>query len=178
MKKISKFDKATEGIINSGQSVCKYYAIIYFSSKKRYNGVAYLGDVHNMYKLIVIIFGLLWLAGCSSDTEAYEELEDSMSITISPSQARAWMESEPDVIVLDVRSETEFATGYIRGAVLLPVDEIAYRAKAMLPDRDALILAYCRSGVRSLTAAYTLRSMGFTRAYDFGGIIDWPYGVI
>ncbi|MCL2604755.1 MAG: rhodanese-like domain-containing protein [Defluviitaleaceae bacterium] len=95
---------------------------------------------------------------------------------ISPAQAREWMDEYPDAVILDVRTMSEFSAGHIRGAVLLPVDEIEYKADEMLGDKDALILIYCRSGVRSQTAAWKLIYMGYTRVYDFGGIIDWPYG--
>jgi rhodanese-related sulfurtransferase len=101
-----------------------------------------------------------------------------MSITITVEQARVWMELHPDAIIVDVRTPAEYATAHIRGAILLPVDEIETRAQSILPDKEALILIYCRSGRRSLDAVNILRAMGYVRAFDFGGIIDWPYGVV
>jgi len=131
-----------------------------------------------MYRLVIVFISLIFLTACSANTRADEEPEDVMSITISPSQARAWMESYSNVVVLDVRTAEEFATGYIRRAISLPIDEISTRAQHVLPDKDALILVYCRSGVRSLNAAWLLIDMGYTRVYDIGGIIDWPYGTV
>ncbi|MCL2190031.1 MAG: rhodanese-like domain-containing protein [Defluviitaleaceae bacterium] len=96
---------------------------------------------------------------------------------ISHSQARAWMEHYPESIILDVRSLAEYKTGHIRNAILLPVDEIEEKARELLPNKDALIMVYCRSGIRSHTAAMQLVDMGYTDVYDFGGILDWPYGV-
>lgn len=78
-------------------------------------------------------------------------------------------------ILLDVRTEGEFKARRIRGAVLLPYDEIGRRATAELPDKNALILLYCRSGNRSRAAAQELVGMGYTNVYDFGGIMSWPY---
>jgi rhodanese-related sulfurtransferase len=105
----------------------------------------------------------------------YDEKE-AIYMRITPKEARAWMDEHPHSIILDVRTAQEYAAGHIRGAVLLPVDEIEYKASSVLRDKDAPILIYCRSGVRSHTADMKLTFMGYTRVYDFGGIIDWPYG--
>jgi len=131
-----------------------------------------------MYRLVIALICLIFLTACSTSTQANEEPEEYMSITISPSQARAWMESQNNVIVLDVRTAEEFAMGHIRGAILLPLDEIATQASYTIPDKETLVLVYCRSGVRSLNAAWLLVDMGYTRVFEFGGIIDWPYGTI
>ena len=94
---------------------------------------------------------------------------------ITAEEAKQMMEAEQTFIVLDVRSEQEYKERRIDGAVLIPVDELDERAVSELPDKDALILVYCRSGVRSAMAAEKLGEMGFTRIYDIGGIIDWPF---
>jgi rhodanese-related sulfurtransferase len=88
------------------------------------------------------------------------------------------MERYPEAVILDVRSAAEFNTGHIRGAILLPVDEVEATTGEKLTDKDALILVYCRSGIRSHTATMQLMYMGYTRVYDFGGILDWPYGMV
>ena len=97
---------------------------------------------------------------------------------ISASYARELMERYPDAVVLDVRTDTEFETGHIPGAILLPDFEIKDRARDVLQDDDALILIYCRSGVRSRGAMGLLLSMGYVNVYDFGGINDWPYDIV
>jgi rhodanese-related sulfurtransferase len=125
-----------------------------------------------------MIFCLLALTACRANEEETEMITTPTDRRIKQSQARAWMERYPEAIILDVRSASEFASGHIRGAILLPVDEIEAQADEMLTDKDALILIYCRSGNRSQTATMQLMHMGYTRVYDFGGIIDWPYGVI
>ena len=103
------------------------------------------------------------------------DMDYSRRISISASEARAMMRTNPDAIILDVRTAQEFATGRIPGAILLPDYAISYRAESMLTDKDALILVYCRSGNRSRSAAYELIEMGYTNVYDFGGIMSWPY---
>jgi len=83
-----------------------------------------------------------------------------------------------NVTVLDVRTQAEFASGHINGAILLPNTEIKKKAPEVLPDKNTTILVYCRSGNRSAQAAKILVEMGYTKVYDFGGIIDWPYEVV
>ena len=93
---------------------------------------------------------------------------------LSPEEAKARMDENPDLILLDVRTQKEYDEGHIPGAVCLPNEMIA--ADMPFPfGKDAEILVYCRSGRRSAEAAKKLRDMGFTNVSDFGGIIDWPY---
>ena len=96
---------------------------------------------------------------------------------ISPKEAKAMMDSGGPHTILDVRTESEFKGGHIKGAVLIPVDEIAARAEKKLTDKNAVILVYCASGARSARAAKTLAGMGYTNVYNFGGIMNWPYDV-
>ena len=97
---------------------------------------------------------------------------------ISASEARAIMESGEDFILLDARTEPEFAARRIEGAALMPYSEIAARAALELPDKGAVILVYCQAGRRSELAARALVAMGYTQVFDFGGIADWPYGTV
>ncbi len=99
-------------------------------------------------------------------------------IRISAKEAKRIMDEEQEVIVLDVRTLSEFQQGHIEGAILLPVDEIQDRARALLSDFDQKILVYCRSGSRSAMAARMLIEMGYTQVLDFGGIIHWPYEIV
>ena len=94
---------------------------------------------------------------------------------ISAQEAKAIMDAETDYMIIDARTEEEFAAGHIKGAIMIPEYEIAARAEAELPDKDALILVYCRSGRRSKIASEELVKLGYTNVKEFGGIIDWPY---
>ena len=104
--------------------------------------------------------------------------ERAIYIKISAEEAKLIMEKEENYIILDVRTEAEFNEGHIEGAILLPVDQIKKDAENVLPDKEKLILIYCRSGNRSKTAADQLIDMGYKNVMDFGGIIDWPYAVV
>ena len=97
---------------------------------------------------------------------------------ISPSEALEYLSGPQPVLLLDVRTQTEYGQGHIEGAVLIPNTELSRRAPAELPNKDALIILYCRSGNRSATAARELADLGYTRVYDLGGIIDWPYDIV
>ena len=96
---------------------------------------------------------------------------------ISQAQAKEIMDTRSDYILLDVRTEKEFAAGHIKGAILIPDYEIRLRAEKELPDKDKTILVYCRSGRRSKLAARDLAELGYTDVLEFGCIIDWKYGI-
>ncbi|MGM9669514.1 MAG: rhodanese-like domain-containing protein [Faecousia sp.] len=114
----------------------------------------------------------LLLGGCGPKTE--EPMEE-VYMNITPEEAKRIMDTETGYVILDVRTEAEFAERHIPGAILIPDYELAERAEAELPDKDRLILVYCRSGRRSKNAAQILVSLGYTKIREFGGIIDWPY---
>ena len=97
---------------------------------------------------------------------------------ISGAQAKALMDSESGYIIIDARTQEEYDQGHIPGAIMIPEYEIADRAEKELPDKDQLILVYCRSGRRSKIAAEELVKLGYTNVKEFGGIIDWKYEIV
>lgn len=108
--------------------------------------------------------------GGNRDNFGYEQ--------ITQDKAKEIMDSGVKYILIDARTESEFADGHIEGAILIPEYEIASRAEQELPDKDALILVYCRSGRRSKIASEELVKLGYTNVKEFGGIIDWPYEIV
>ena len=127
----------------------------------------------------IICFGMAAIKFCTARMKPNNtpvesrpaKLDDGV---LTPEQAKARMEENPDLILLDVRTQEEFEQGHIPGAVCLPNEMIA-ADMPFLFGKDVEILLYCRSGRRSADAAKKLRDMGFTNVFDFGGIIDWPY---
>ena len=97
---------------------------------------------------------------------------------LTPEEAHGIMVRESGYVILDVRTESEFNEAHIPDAMLLPDYEIIERAEEVLPDKDKMILVYCRSGRRSKNASAELAAMGYTNVWEFGGIIDWPYDVV
>ena len=114
----------------------------------------------------------------NSDIPTLPQEEQGIYRRITAQEAKEMMIQEENYVLLDVRTVEEFKEGHIPGALLMPDTEIVHRASIALPDKNALILVYCRSGRRSENAARQLIEMGYTNIYDFGGIIDWPYGII
>lgn len=112
----------------------------------------------------------------STSTIATQDSSSSLpSVTLlTPEEAKAMMD-KGGVTVVDVRRADEYATGHVPGAILLPNETIGETAESVLTDKKAAILIYCRSGRRSAEAASKLVALGYTKVYDFGGILSWPY---
>ena len=98
-------------------------------------------------------------------------------MNITAQEAKQIMDSEEGYIILDTRTQAEYDEGHIPGAIVISHDEIEEKAEQLLPDKDQLLLVYCRSGRRSKLAAEALVKLGYTNIKEFGGIIDWPYEV-
>lgn len=97
---------------------------------------------------------------------------------ITPKEAKARIDSDDELIIVDVRTEAEFKSGYIPNAILIPNESIGKKRPELLPDLDAEILIYCRSGNRSAQASKKLIAMGYAKVFDFGGLNDWPYDIV
>ena len=126
----------------------------------------------------IICFGMAAIKFCTARMKPNTApARSKSSADLTAEEAKERMEENPNVILLDVRTQEEFDEGHIPGAVCLPNEFIT--AEMPFPfEKDAEILVYCRSGRRSAEAASKLRSMGFTKVFDFGGILDWPYETI
>lgn len=114
----------------------------------------------------ILIAGLL-LTGCAAKSEANTYRQ------ITGVEAAAMMETEKGYIILDVRTAQEYVEKHIPGAVNIPNETIGTEEIPQLPDKDQLILVYCRSGNRSKQAAEKLVKLGYTNIVEFGGINSW-----
>lgn len=142
-----------------------------------------------MKRAIIALFlisavGVFILASCGNNTSLDTSSDNNTAkddtvkyIKITAEEAKKKIDENENAIILDVRTESEFNEKHIENAVLIPNETIFDTMPEQLPDYDAEILIYCRSGNRSRQAALKLIEMGYTRVYDFGGIIDWPYDV-
>ncbi len=97
---------------------------------------------------------------------------------ISQEEAARMMEQDDGHVIVDVRRQDEYDAGHIPGAILIPNESIDTEPPAELPDKDQVILIYCRSGNRSKQAADKLFNMGYTNIYEFGGITDWKGKIV
>ena len=121
-------------------------------------------------KVVPLLLVILLLAGCA-DTTGGEN--DATYRQITMSEAVEMMASESDYIILDVRRPDEFSAGHIPNAVNIPNESIGADEIDELPDKDRLILVYCRSGNRSKQASEKLVRLGYTNIVECGGILDW-----
>ena len=121
-------------------------------------------------KVVPLLLVILLLAGCAETTGGEN---DATYRQITMSEAVEMMASESDYIILDVRHPDEFSAGHIPNAVNIPNESIGADEIDELPDKDRLILVYCRSGNRSKQASEKLVRLGYTNIVEFGGILDW-----
>ena len=121
-----------------------------------------------MKKLVSLILVMILLAGCASPKEESSYRQISMDAAI------AMMEEASGYVILDVRTPEEYAQKHIPNAINIPNETIGTAEIPELPDKDQLILVYCRSGNRSKQASQKLADMGYTNVVEFGGINNWP----
>ena len=121
-----------------------------------------------MKKILPIFLAALLLVGCVAPAEeiTYRQINMDEAVTM--------MEEESGYIILDVRTPEEFAEKHIPGAINIPNETIGTDEIPELPDKDQLILVYCRSGNRSKQASEKLVALGYTNIVEFGGINDLP----
>ena len=121
-----------------------------------------------MRKLIPLFAALLLIAGCAAPAQ------ESGYRQVTAEEAIALMEKESGYIILDVRTAQEYSEKHIPKAVNIPNESIGTEDLPALPDKNQLILVYCRSGNRSKQAAEKLAVLGYTNIVEFGGINSWP----
>jgi rhodanese-related sulfurtransferase len=127
-----------------------------------------------MKKLIPLLLSALMLTACSpsggTNPNTYRQ--------ITVDEAATMMAQETGYIILDVRRPDEFAAGHIPHAINVPNETIGTAEIPELPNKDQLIMVYCRSGRRSKEASEKLVKLGYTNIVEFGGILDWKGEVV
>jgi rhodanese-related sulfurtransferase len=91
----------------------------------------------------------------------------------SAQEASLRVKKERNVVLLDVRTDTERKQGSIRGSFHIPITSISSSLNELKKFKDAEIICYCRTGNRSLNAAAKLKKLGFNASNLKGGIIRW-----
>ncbi len=97
---------------------------------------------------------------------------------ISMEEAVSMMAQEHGYIILDVRRPDEFVAGHIPNAINVANETIGAIEIPELPDKNQLIMVYCRSGRRSKEASEKLVKLGYTNIVEFGGILDWKGEIV
>ncbi len=124
-----------------------------------------------MKKICLALFILILSSSCIfSKGEGYKR--------ISMDEAKTLMEKEEGYILLDVRTKGEYESGYIPGAINIPLSDIDEKIISFLPDKSQMILVYCRSGNRSREASDKLSKLGYTNILEIGGINAWKGEIV
>lgn len=123
-----------------------------------------------MRRILLLLLSVMLLSGCASEAPTKGAASYRR---VGAEEAARIMAEETDYIILDVRTRQEYETAHIPGAVCIPNETIGAGDIPELPDKDRLILVYCRSGNRSRQAAEKLVRLGYTNIVEFGGINDW-----
>jgi rhodanese-related sulfurtransferase len=130
-----------------------------------------------MKKVILVMIVSLFFSGCAS-LSTQQSGDDNSYRQVSMDEAIDIMNQQTGYIILDVRRVDEFASGHIPGAINIPNESIGTNEIPQLPDKNQMILVYCRSGRRSKEASQKLANLGYTNIVEFGGILDWPGDVV
>ena len=112
----------------------------------------------------------------NDNTEHVQE-NSSAYHKIDAKEAKSMIDSKK-VTIVDVRTEQEYKEKHIPNSILVPNETVEEEAVNKLPDKDAILLVHCRTGIRSKQASDKLVKMGYKNVYDFGGINDWPYDTV
>lgn len=128
--------------------------------------------------LLPLLLILFILTGCAQKLDGDGMIGKTIYIQIDQEKAKEMMAVNDGHVIVDVRRADEYAAGHIPGAILIPNENIGTEKPEQLPDKDQIILIYCRSGNRSKQAAQKLADMGYTNIYEFGGINTWTGEVV
>lgn len=126
--------------------------------------------------LLLIVLSCILITGCSSDIDD-NNINNTYIEMITTNEVKKIIDdydNYTDTVIVDVRTNDEYESGHIKGAVNVPVSEI----KSIDISKDKKIVVYCRSGSRSNTAAKELIELGYEKVYDMGGINDWKFELV
>ena len=124
----------------------------------------------SIFSMMLLALAAVSLISPAASADSYRQ--------VSMQEAIELMHSESDYIILDVRTQAEYQSGHIPGAICIPNETILHDDIPELPDKDQLILVYCRSGNRSRQASAKLAALGYTGVVEFGGIHAWPGDIV
>ena len=128
----------------------------------------------------ILILCTMSLIGCGTNEKEMEgeTMEKNKYLQITMTEAVEMMKTEANYIILDVRTHEEYNEGHIPGAICIPNETIGSGDLSALPDKDQLIMVYCRSGNRSKQASEKLVLLGYSNIVEFGGIRDWTGDIV
>lgn len=128
--------------------------------------------MNQVIAIAILLLGILiiWIYTRSSSKISHLKIE--------PNEAKKRLDSEKGIILLDVRTPAEHIENHIPKSTLIPLNVLAKEVVKKLPDKDATVFVYCRSGNRSRAAVKILLKQGYSNVFNLGGIIRWPYKTV
>ena len=133
------------------------------------------------FKIVLLLLAISLIAflvmGCSKQAAKTDSDNSGGYQKITASAVKSRLDKGEQLIIVDVRTKEEYDDGHIPKSLLIPYDEIEVKAASLLPDKNAAIIVYCRTGRRSEIAAKSLLKLGYTNVADMGSISDWKYGL-
>ena len=133
------------------------------------------------FKLVLLLLAIsliaFFLLGCAKQAAKSDNEKLTGYQKITPVVVKERLDKGEKLIIVDVRTKEEYDSGHIANSLLIPYDEIEKKAPALLTDKNAAIIVYCRTGRRSEIAAKSLLKLGYTNVADMGAISDWKYGL-
>ncbi|SMC00159.1 Rhodanese domain protein [Hymenobacter roseosalivarius DSM 11622] len=122
-------------------------------------------------KILSRVFGLLYaiviLVPCASAQKAPQQVSKPVSGAVDAATA-AKLIKQPNVVILDVRTPAEYATGHVRGAKNLDFRAPNFAQQIAHLDPIKTYLLYCASGNRSGQATKLMQTEGFPKVVDAG----------
>ena len=133
------------------------------------------------FKIVLLLLAIsliaFFLLGCAKQAAKSDNEKLTGYQKITPVVVKERLDKGEKLIIIDVRTKEEYDSGHIPRSLLIPYDEMEATAASLLPDKNASIIVYCRSGRRSEIAAKSLVKLGYTNVADLGAISDWKYGL-
>jgi rhodanese-related sulfurtransferase len=127
-----------------------------------------------LFMATTLIGGLVW---CGEIGEVVKEMvTDAKDKTgmISVDELSAIMEADKDIVIVDIRTESEYITGHLKKSIWIPRGKLEFLAGGKLPSLDAELVVYCRIDSRAALAAQTMTAMGYENVkYLKGGFMEW-----
>jgi len=96
-------------------------------------------------------------------------------IRYTPREVAGLIAGQDGPLLLDVRTDGERTFHHIKGSLHIPLHQLRARTHELQSHRDKVIVCYCQSGNRSVSAAMILQKRGYRAASLRGGIVDWNF---
>jgi len=122
-------------------------------------------------RIFLSVITALFLLSCN----AQESTSSGKHADVDHVQAKALMNENPSLQIIDVRTDGEVARGMIEGAKQMDFSSGDFEKMLNTLDKSQPVLVYCAAGGRSKSAQEQMAEMGFKEVYNLlGGYGDWP----